>query len=66
MKQKRAAEYGMRIGRLPCGPLNQITDAAGARVGHSTVREAIASAELNGTPSHMKSPPCAHKFSAAA
>ena len=39
MKQKRIADYGIRVGKLPCGPLNKITDVAGVRVGHSTVRD---------------------------
>lgn len=28
-----------KIGRLPCGPLNKITDVPGVRVGHCTVEE---------------------------
>ncbi len=39
MKQKRIADYGIRIGRMPCGPLNKITDVPGVRVGHSTIRD---------------------------
>ena len=39
MKQKRIQDYGIKIGRLPSGPRNKITDVAGVRVGHSTIRE---------------------------
>ncbi len=38
-KQKRIEEYGIHIGKLPRGPLNKITDVAGVRVGHCTVRD---------------------------
>ena len=38
-KQKRIDEYGIRIGKLPRGPLNKITDVAGIRVGHCTIRD---------------------------
>ncbi|MBQ3126664.1 MAG: P1 family peptidase [Clostridia bacterium] len=37
--QKRIADYGYRIGRLPTGARNKITDVAGVRVGHSTIRD---------------------------
>lgn len=37
MKQKRAREFGIKVGRLPTGPLNKITDVAGVTVGHCTV-----------------------------
>lgn len=33
----RAREFGLRIGNLPPGPLNAITDVAGVRVGQTTV-----------------------------
>jgi D-aminopeptidase len=33
----RARDLGIKIGLLPPGPLNAITDIAGVRVGHSTV-----------------------------
>ncbi|MBQ3592211.1 MAG: P1 family peptidase, partial [Clostridia bacterium] len=39
MKQKRIADYGIRIGRLPRGERNKITDVPGVTVGHSTVRD---------------------------
>ncbi len=39
MKQKRIEDYGIRIGEMPRGPLNKITDVPGVRVGHSTVRD---------------------------
>jgi D-aminopeptidase len=35
----RAREAGLRIGLLPTGPLNAITDVPGVRVGHSTLQE---------------------------
>jgi D-aminopeptidase len=35
----RARDLGVRIGDLPPGPLNAITDVAGVRVGHSTIIE---------------------------
>jgi D-aminopeptidase len=35
----RAREAGVVVGVLPTGPLNAITDVAGVRVGHATVRE---------------------------
>ncbi|MDT8435391.1 MAG: P1 family peptidase [Gemmatimonadota bacterium] len=35
----RAADLGVRIGRLPAGPHGAITDVAGVRVGHATVWE---------------------------
>jgi D-aminopeptidase len=35
----RARELGIAPGLLPPGPLNAITDVAGVRVGHTTVRE---------------------------
>lgn len=39
MTQKRIADYGIQIGRLPRGERNKITDVAGVRVGHSTIRD---------------------------
>jgi D-aminopeptidase len=35
--RSRAREIGLRIGNLPPGPLNAITDVAGVRVGQTTV-----------------------------
>jgi len=35
----RARQAGVIVGSLPPGPLNAITDVAGVRVGHTTVRE---------------------------
>jgi D-aminopeptidase len=35
----RARDVGIRIGSLPTGPLNSITDVAGVRVGHTTLIE---------------------------
>jgi D-aminopeptidase len=37
MPAARARDLGVRIGRLPAGPLDAITDVAGVRVGHATV-----------------------------
>ena len=37
MKDKRARDLGIRIGRLPTGEFNAITDVAGVRVGHKTL-----------------------------
>jgi D-aminopeptidase len=34
---KRARDLGVRIGVLPTGPLNAITDVSGIKVGHSTL-----------------------------
>jgi D-aminopeptidase len=33
----RATELGLKVGTLPPGPLNAITDVAGVRVGHTTL-----------------------------
>jgi len=33
----RAREVGLKVGVLPAGPLNSITDVAGVRVGHATL-----------------------------
>ena len=35
----RARQAGVIVGSLPPGPLNAITDVAGVRVGHTTLRE---------------------------
>ena len=37
MSEKRIRDYGIKIGDLPCGPRNAITDVPGVTVGHSTV-----------------------------
>lgn len=37
--RKRARDYGIRIGVMPTGKLNAITDVAGVRVGHTTLVE---------------------------
>lgn len=37
--RRRLREYGLSIGVLPPGPLNAITDVAGVKVGHVTLRE---------------------------
>jgi len=37
MKQGCAQDFGIRVGSLPRGPLNRITDVAGVTVGHCTV-----------------------------
>lgn len=34
----RIRDFGLDMGQLPCGSLNAITDLAGVRVGHSTIR----------------------------
>jgi len=36
-KQKRIADYNIRIGKLPKGKLNKITDVKGIKVGHCTI-----------------------------
>lgn len=41
MNQKRIEDYGIRIGTLPRGPLNKITDVRGVRVGHATIKSAL-------------------------
>lgn len=38
MKKKRIMDYGIKIGTLPCGALNKITDVRGVYVGHSTIK----------------------------
>ncbi len=35
--QKRASDYNIKIGSLPAGPLNKITDVSGVTVGHCTI-----------------------------
>lgn len=37
MEGRRARDLGIRIGELPTGELNAITDVAGVRVGHKTI-----------------------------
>ena len=37
VKQKRIADYGIKIGELEKGTLNKITDVKGVKVGHATV-----------------------------
>ncbi len=39
MKQKRIEDFGIRIGRLPRGERNKITDVPGVLVGHATIRD---------------------------
>ena len=34
---KRAREYGIKIGVIPTGKLNSITDVSGVKVGHTTL-----------------------------
>ena len=36
-KQKRIEHYGIKVGELPKGKLNKITDVKGVRVGHCTI-----------------------------
>src|SRR5215216_1141734 len=36
-ERPRARDVGLRVGILPTGPLNAITDVAGVRVGHTTI-----------------------------
>lgn len=38
-RRPRAREFGLRLGTLPTGEGNAITDVPGVRVGHATVRE---------------------------
>ena len=35
--QPRASDLGLKVGILPAGPLNAITDVAGVEVGHTTI-----------------------------
>ena len=63
---QRAADYGIRIGVMPRGPVNAITDVAGVRVGHATlnhdlpdgrgVRTGITVIEPRGVPARQQ--PC--------
>lgn len=39
IKQKRIQDYGIKIGKLPKGKLNKITDVKGIKVGHETIDE---------------------------
>jgi D-aminopeptidase len=39
LDRPRARQTGVIVGSLPPGPLNAITDVAGVRVGHTTIRE---------------------------
>ena len=39
LDRPRARQAGVIVGSLPPGPLNAITDVAGVRVGHTTIRE---------------------------
>src|SRR5581483_7083362 len=43
-ERPRARDVGLRIGVLPTGPLNAITDVAGVTVGQTTVSRVITSA----------------------
>ena len=36
-QRPRAADIGLKVGTLPSGPLDAITDVAGVRVGHTTL-----------------------------
>ncbi len=38
MNRKRLLDYGIRVGCMPTGPLDKITDVPGVTVGHATVR----------------------------
>ena len=42
MNRKRLSDYGIRVGCMPTGPLDKITDVPGVTVGHATVRDARA------------------------
>jgi len=37
MSQKRARDFGISVGSLPCGMFNRITDVPGVSVGHQTL-----------------------------
>jgi len=39
VEQKRISDYGIRIGRIPKGERNKISDVPGVTVGHSTIRD---------------------------
>src|SRR5437660_11757989 len=36
-RRPRASDLGLKVGILPAGPLNAITDVAGVGVGHTTI-----------------------------
>ena len=36
-EQKRARDYGIKIGLIPTGKLNSITDVEGLKIGHTTL-----------------------------
>jgi len=38
MNQKRISDYGIKIGTMPKGRLNKITDVKGVKVGHCTIK----------------------------
>ena len=40
MNRKRLSDYGIRVGCMPTGPLDKITDVPGVTVGHAPVRDA--------------------------
>jgi D-aminopeptidase len=40
----RSSELGLKVGILPAGPLDAITDVAGVEVGHTTIFAATTSA----------------------
>ncbi|KNB74152.1 P1 family peptidase [Brevibacillus reuszeri] len=44
-KRQKIREYGITIGQLPTGEKNDITDVAGVRVGHVTMKEELAGAD---------------------
>ena len=35
----RIRDTGVKVGNLPCGALNKITDVPGVRVGHATIHD---------------------------
>lgn len=39
MQQRRIRDYGYRIGRLPAGPLDKLSDVPGVTVGHWTLHD---------------------------
>ena len=46
----RARDLGIRIGRMPTGPKNGITDVAGVEVGHATIIEGDGALEIGKGP----------------
>lgn len=38
-RQRRAADYGIRVGKMPPGILDKITDVPGVTVGHATIKD---------------------------